>query len=175
MRALPSLRIYLLVLATLSMHNVLAGVSGNATVGKSCLDAACVDSGVPVEFDIGISTLWPDSDQALLSDGEELTVNMKTFGAERVTIFEELDLSLWAAPTFSTVSISDWMDPVVDCLAIGGGLSRCTAVFDSSSDTGRFGSPEFVVTNTVVPIPAAAWLFGTGLLGLISIARKKAA
>jgi len=28
---------------------------------------------------------------------------------------------------------------------------------------------------TVVPIPAAAWLFGSGLLGLIGIARKKAA
>lgn len=31
------------------------------------------------------------------------------------------------------------------------------------------------VTISAVPIPAAAWLFGSGLLGLIGIARKKAA
>ena len=30
------------------------------------------------------------------------------------------------------------------------------------------------VSAAVVPIPAAAWLFGSGLLGLIGIARKKA-
>lgn len=30
-----------------------------------------------------------------------------------------------------------------------------------------------LVTTSVVPLPAAAWLFGSGLLGLIGIARKK--
>ncbi len=28
--------------------------------------------------------------------------------------------------------------------------------------------------NTAVPVPAAVWLFGSGLLGLIAVARKKA-
>lgn len=174
MRALPSLRICLLVLATLSMHNVLAGVAGSATVVKSCLDAACVDNSVPVAFDIGISTLFDPGLQGLLSDGETLSVSMQTIGTEQVTIFEELDLSLWAKPTFSAES-AFWMDPVVNCLAIGGVLSRCTAVFDSIDSSGRLTLENFVVSNTVVPIPAAAWLFGSGLLGLISIARKKAA
>jgi len=30
-------------------------------------------------------------------------------------------------------------------------------------------------STTVVPIPAAVWLFGTGLLGLFGMARKKRA
>ncbi len=30
-----------------------------------------------------------------------------------------------------------------------------------------------VATNSAVPIPAAAWLFGSGLLGLVGIARRK--
>lgn len=34
---------------------------------------------------------------------------------------------------------------------------------------------RFVVEGTVVPIPPAIWLFGSGLFGLIGIARKKAA
>ena len=34
---------------------------------------------------------------------------------------------------------------------------------------------DFLQSQVNVPIPAAAWLFGSGLLGLIGIARKKAA
>ena len=30
-----------------------------------------------------------------------------------------------------------------------------------------------VITPSAVPVPAAAWLFGTGLLGLIGVARRK--
>ena len=37
-----------------------------------------------------------------------------------------------------------------------------------------FGNNTILLTNgTIVPIPAAIWLFGTGLLGLIVIARRK--
>jgi hypothetical protein len=32
---------------------------------------------------------------------------------------------------------------------------------------------SFSLTGTIVPIPAAVWLFGSGLLGLIGIARRK--
>ena len=34
---------------------------------------------------------------------------------------------------------------------------------------------SYSYTSAVVPIPAAAWLFGTGLLGLIGISRRKKA
>lgn len=36
---------------------------------------------------------------------------------------------------------------------------------------GNGGSESFV--NTVIPVPAAVWLFGSGLLGLVGIARRK--
>jgi len=35
--------------------------------------------------------------------------------------------------------------------------------------------PLYRLVATAVPVPAAAWLFGSGLLGLIGFARKKAA
>ena len=35
------------------------------------------------------------------------------------------------------------------------------------------GSIDFSVATTVIPVPAAAWLFGSGLLGLVSVARRK--
>lgn len=44
--------------------------------------------------------------------------------------------------------------------------------FAASLDIGPVTS---IGTWTVVPVPAAAWLFGSGLLGLIGIARKKVA
>ena len=34
-------------------------------------------------------------------------------------------------------------------------------------------SAEFLLTTSAVPVPAAAWLFGSGLLGLIGVARRK--
>ena len=34
-------------------------------------------------------------------------------------------------------------------------------------------SYSMTVTTTVVPVPAAVWLFGSGLLGLVGVARRK--
>jgi len=39
--------------------------------------------------------------------------------------------------------------------------------------TPQFGSPTFSPTLTAVPVPAAAWLFGSGLLGLAGTARRR--
>ena len=39
--------------------------------------------------------------------------------------------------------------------------------------TEEFGVPRYYVTGNVVPVPAAVWLFGSGLLGLVALARRK--
>ena len=39
----------------------------------------------------------------------------------------------------------------------------------------QIGEVELQVVSTVVPIPAAAWLFGSGLIGLVGMARRKKA
>ena len=44
-------------------------------------------------------------------------------------------------------------------------------LWNKNDSTGRIGS--FLVKVSVVPIPSAAWLFGSGLIGLVSIARRK--
>jgi hypothetical protein len=38
---------------------------------------------------------------------------------------------------------------------------------------GQQYNSSFLLTPTVVPLPAAAWLFGSGLLGLAGMARRK--
>ncbi len=42
-------------------------------------------------------------------------------------------------------------------------------------DVGSFAIINLEVAHTVVPVPAAVWLFGSGLLGLISVARRQRA
>jgi hypothetical protein len=38
---------------------------------------------------------------------------------------------------------------------------------------GHIVAPDFGAATAAVPVPAAVWLFGSGLLGLIGVARKK--
>ena len=37
------------------------------------------------------------------------------------------------------------------------------------------GAPMAFIATTAIPLPAAAWLFGSGLIGLVGIARRKKA
>jgi hypothetical protein len=71
-----------------------------------------------------------------------------------------------------------------DALTVGftGGLAPTKTInFTPTSIELGFGGVRwgniyhFDINPAPVPIPAAAWLFGSGLLGLIGIARRKAA
>jgi hypothetical protein len=42
-------------------------------------------------------------------------------------------------------------------------------------DGGGFDYAQYELQSTVVPVPTAVWLFGSGLLVLIGIARRKKA
>ena len=41
-------------------------------------------------------------------------------------------------------------------------------------ETNGVTSAQFAGSTSVVPVPAAVWLFGSGLIGLVSVARRKA-
>ena len=49
-------------------------------------------------------------------------------------------------------------------------------LFEGSWDDTRIntGVGSALVRTSVVPVPAAVWLFGSGLIGLIGVARRKA-
>lgn len=53
------------------------------------------------------------------------------------------------------------------------GLSH-GSIFESARNTPSDTVGTFLVRPSVVPVPAAVWLFGSGLLGLIAVARLKA-
>lgn len=47
-------------------------------------------------------------------------------------------------------------------------------VMVTDPDLAAIGSNDFLVTATLVPIPAAVWLFGSALLAFFGVARRKA-
>ena len=61
-------------------------------------------------------------------------------------------------------------------------LATTTLTLDGSSDTimvravGEGKDKHFYIRNadvTVVPVPAAVWLFASGLLGIVAVARRR--
>ncbi len=58
--------------------------------------------------------------------------------------------------------------------AIGAGLYSISMFGQTASEIGAYSLDYSIEINvSAVPVPAAAWLFGSGLLGLVSIARRR--
>lgn len=71
---------------------------------------------------------------------------------------------LWDIDLTSVTTLDGDSDGIIGNAMIAGPFPGFSAVFNGTL-TGQY----------VVPIPAAVWLFGSGLLGLIGIARRKRA
>ena len=126
------------------------------------------------------------------SDGQTTITN---FNATDSTFEFHTDVS--GSITDWTVSVRNdrWFDQVGDTLAVI--YSSTTDISVGNSDLGSFqtcttlvmgGTGEICVRDanwgenqtlqgswSVVPVPGAVWLFGSGLIGLIGIARRKEA
>ena len=78
-----------------------------------------------------------------------------------------------AAPTFDIFSLD-----LVAVIPPSSGLINITPSALSDLTSGWEGRPvDYIgasVTTSAVPVPAAVWLFGSGLIGLIGLARRKA-
>lgn len=76
-------------------------------------------------------------------------------------------------------SIPDITSSIGGQFAVGGYVSSLdldpsSAEFLFSGSANQLASVKLSLETAVVPVPAAFWLFGTGLLGLIGIAKQKA-
>ena len=68
------------------------------------------------------------------------------------------DISNWWNGTETLQMVDFWLDREVDGELLTGGSISHVAIYGGVGE---------------VPVPAAAWLFGSGLIGLIAIARRK--
>jgi hypothetical protein len=65
-----------------------------------------------------------------------------------------------------------WNIKLVDCPALLCGSERAYSGDDFKNKGGNFADLSNVRAFSVVPVPAAVWLFGSGLIGLIAISRR---
>ena len=95
-----------------------------------------------------------------------------------------LDLSVTAGSSY-WFSVANFFDDWTWALGGGAGLTTGSEIYDAARSTGSdctSGGPhcgpwvsltntDFAFRISAVPVPAAVWLFGSGLIGLIGIAR----
>ncbi len=123
------------------------------------------------EYTVGISTPGGEGgvdDLVVTSDNMNFgTISSTTFGS--FSLEEEADSGGLAFQLgdeagaghrgFAGISGWGWMNHGVDCVN-----NNCSHVVAS----------DWLFTASPVPVPAAVWLFGSGLLGLVGVARRRA-
>ncbi len=126
-----------------------------------------INTGEEIEFDFGTSVIFQSME--LFFGNTTLT------GDEQFNLFlDDVQLTFDEAPGQDFFIESSAPDvPNGRLLQIYGfadGISGTVLRFEGNGSI----NPEFRVSNiTVVPVPAAVWLLGSGLLGLIGLARRK--
>ena len=122
-------------------------------------------------------------------DDSILSFNSETFGTLLGSSIQGVDTSTSGVVRLGEVSLEsvpalDLLQPdsfllatlMFDGIALGTSQLGFGTVVLSDAFGGSIPNPTLVPANlTVVPVPAAVWLFGSGLLGLVGIARRKKA
>lgn len=119
-----------------------------------------------IDFSVGVTAVSMDVFQFVVTGADPNDIAIRVFGAGGLLNQATLSANDSTPTFFGVFSDSDLItrievddanvDPTIQTLANIAGI-----------DNVAFGIP------TVVPVPAAAWLFGSGLIGLIGIARRK--
>lgn len=115
---------------------------------------------VPLPSNVAIS--GPDISGDYTATNQDSPVDTLTLTSTKQFILAVTDGSVWYADTF------------VDCTV---GVNACDVKFGDTGvvfqvDVNKAGETPTTPAG-VVPVPAAVWLFGSGLLGLIGIGRRK--
>lgn len=82
---------------------------------------------------------------------------------------------------FPGLTVADFTVATIEFIAVGGGTSSLMlteSIINPWASSGSRDNPTLInssVTVSAVPVPAAIWLFGSGLLGLIGVAKRNKA
>jgi len=170
-----------LTLLVLPMMVLITGVSHANMVVLPALDIQDLtgDAGVTLSsttFDIDATAFAIVTNGSTIAIPDEiftLTATVNTSGLFSGLFTGSFTVGTLLSGTFDNLDVSTF-DFFGDVTYTGGSLQGnlttgfIDGVFSGSSMVAKLGEVA------VVPVPAAAWLFGSGLIGLIGIARRKA-
>ena len=134
--------------------------------------------------------VWADINGDMIQDPSEPGLPFVTVNICGADSSSTIDCSFYSDSTstdingdylFTNIRLDDFYAVWIDLATLPAGASATTPTslfFDNSSDqlsgvdieTADFG---FQILETPVPVPAAIWLFGSGLLGFLGVARRK--
>lgn len=88
-----------------------------------------------------------------------------------------IDLIFDTAPAETGFDLTGLFDVAGD-MTFGGGFSLADSLSIAGLEAGTsllitLSDQQFTYTASAVPVPAAAWLFGSGILGLVAVARRR--
>ena len=103
---------------------------------------------------------------------ENFSIDISDSNGSTVTDFDWWWTATGVSPSFTYQSSTGDVHYAQGCAdAIGG----CSSPFDTSAlNSGPVTFSGYVDAPSAAPVPAAAWLFGSALLGLVGIGRKRA-
>ena len=127
-----------------------------------------------VEFrtEVVDETAYDPVDQEYQGGGFDFTRSLNLFPDYTYGVVLSAGCSMWVGPVGQDAAASARCAAQVDPF-----LGFDQAAFDAVMGADTFVLNDyyrFVVSENVVPVPPAVWLFGSGLLGLIGIARYRA-
>lgn len=124
-------------------------------------------------FDDSVLTSGSGTIDFSSGSGNTMTINV---GTETFTASNDIGYGTSGGPTITlgSFSLSDFN--FLASLGTNGAVADFSSSFTSFDDFANlFGDWQTSVSITPVPVPAAVWLFGSGLLGLVGVARRKRA
>jgi hypothetical protein len=179
------IKVVLVSILSLVSNNALAATIGlddtfnitgtySATGGTSLIDATTVqlvivNSGGTATGDFGTTISFPPP-TGIAGSSSEIDLSFATVNNFFTIGGWQLDLS--------TLVVTDQTDSLLSMngsgVLTGNGYDATGAIWSFSGESPT--SYSMTITSTgipAVPVPAAFWLFGSGLIGLVAIARRK--
>ena len=169
---------------------VIGGLNGIAVDGVTTQPATGSHSGAPT----GLEGADIDNAWAFFSNTgmHQTTSAVTTLARDDVAGTATLDFSGWSVTWngIADIPMSSGVSAFMTC-SVGGAAAACgdgasysleyAAVVPLGDPSGFGGVPYVLHTEgliagelpQVVPVPAAVWLFGSGLLGLVGVARRR--
>jgi hypothetical protein len=153
--------------------------SGSVTVSVDYSLIGSVSTSSPGEYANGGYELYMDAvdadawksayDSAFLISGDQ-------DAAETAASNLVAPLDVYSFSNYQLIESSNCLDPV-PCVSSVNQTNTLSLTFDVNAGTNYFFGADAGVSGytdvSAVPVPAAVWLFGSGLIGLIGVARRK--